>query len=266
MNWRDDFFPAVLLLSYVMTIKARASSRDARVGDLVKAGRIRAAFAIAPIMATSDPATGELHGVAVDLAHEIASRIGIQVHPVVYPRPGAVMAGLHSNAWDIAFLGIDPARSAEADFTPAYMEVDLTYLVPGNSDIHKIPDADKPGVRIAVPRNDLVDILLRRLLKQAKLVRADTVAGAFDLLCSGQADVCAEPRPNLIRDQAYLAGSRVLLDRFGVNRVGIVVPKGKVGHLGYLMEFVEEAKSSGLVQRAIDRAGLQGVEVAFRTT
>jgi len=176
------------------------------------------------------------------------------------------MAGLQSDAWDIAFLGIDPSRSAEADFTPAYMEVDLTYIVPGNSEIQQIPDADKPGIRIAVPRNDLVDILLGRILKQAQLVRADTVAGAFDLLRSGQADVCAEPRPNLVEDQEHLPGSRVLSDRFGVNRVGIVVPKGKAGHLAYLTEFIEEAKASGLVQRAIDHAGLRGVQVAPRTT
>jgi polar amino acid transport system substrate-binding protein len=53
----------------------------------------------------------------------------------------------------------------------------------------------------------------------------------------------------------------VLSDRFGVNRVGIVIPKGKAGVLGYLTEFVEEAKASGLVQRAIDHAGLRGVQV-----
>ena len=207
-----------------------------------------------------------MRGVAIDLAQAIGSRIGVQIQPVVYPRPGAVMDGLHSDAWDIAFLGIDSSRSAEADFTPAYMEVDLTYLVPGNSEIQNIPDADKPGIRIAVPRNDLVDILLGRILKQAQLVRADTVAGAFDLLRSGQADVCAEPRPNLVEDQEHLPGSRVLSDRFGVNRVGIVVPKGKAGHLAYLTEFIEEAKASGLVQRAIDHAGLRGVQVAPRTT
>src|SRR6185437_12886831 len=205
-----------------------------------------------------------MRGVSVDLAHDIASRIGVQVRPVVYPRPGAVMEGLRSNAGDVAFLGIDPSRSAEADFTPAYMEVDLTYLVPENSDIQKIPDADKPGIRIAVPRNDLVDILLGRILKHAQLVRADTVAGAFDLLRSGHADVCAEPRPNLVEDQEHLPGSRVLSDRFGVNRVGIVIPKGNAGHLTYLTEFVEEAKVSGLVQRAIDHAGLRGVQVAPR--
>jgi len=227
-----------------------------------KSGKIRAGLAVAPIMATKDATTGELRGVAVDLARELAAQIGVNLEQVVYARPGAVMAGLKSNAWDLAFLGIDPGRAAEADFTPAYLEVDLTYLVPANSTITRVPDADKPGVRIAVPRNDLVDILLSRTLKQATLVRADTVAGAFELVRTGQADVCAEPRPNLLQDQAHMPQSRVLADRFGVNRVGIVIPKGNAGRLSYFSEFVEQAKASGLVQRAIERAGLQGVQVA----
>jgi polar amino acid transport system substrate-binding protein len=238
------------------------SAPDVRVADLVKSGKLRAGLAVAPIMATKDATTGELRGVAVDLARELAAKIGVNLEQVVYPRPGAVMAGLKSDALDLAFLGIDPGRAAEADFTPPYLEVDLTYLVPANSNIARVADADKRGVRIAVPRNDLVDILLTRMLKQATLVRADTVAGAFELVRTGQADVCAEPRPNLIQDQAHMPPSRVLADRFGVNWVGIVIPKGNAERLAFFSEFVEQAKASGLVQQAIERAGLQGVQVA----
>jgi polar amino acid transport system substrate-binding protein len=262
MNRRDVISFGAAILSSPVTVSAAWSAPDARVADLAKSGKLRAGLAVAPIMATKDKTTGELRGVAVDLARELAARIGVELEQVVYPRPGAVMAGLKSDAWDVAFLGIDPSRSAEADFTPAYLEVDLTYLVPANSTITRVPDADKPGVRIAVPRNDLVDILLSRMLKQATLVRADTVAAAFELVRNGQADVCAEPRPNLLQDQAHLPQSRVLADRFGVNRVGIVIPKGDAGRLSYFTEFVEQAKASGLVQQAIERAGLQGVQVA----
>jgi polar amino acid transport system substrate-binding protein len=172
------------------------------------------------------------------------------------------LAGLKSNAWDIAFLGIDPARSAEGDFSPAYLEVDLRYLVPLNSLIHTLADADKTGTRIAVPRDDLVDVPLSNRLKQAELVRADTVVGAFELLQTGKADVCALPLPNLIQYSARLPGSRTLDERFGVNRLGIVVAKGYGARLTYFSEFVESAKASGLVQRAIERAGLRGVKVA----
>ena len=263
MNRRDAISTgAAILFSSFAFARARSSTDDHRVADLVKAGKIRAGLAVAPIMATKDLTTGELRGVAVDLARELASQIGVELVQVAYPRPGAVMGGLHSNAWDIAFLGIDPTRVAEADFSPAYLEVDLTYLVPESSPIHGIADADRPGIRIAVPRGDLVDILLGRSLKQATLVRAETVAGAFELVRTGQADVCAEPRPNLLQDQAHLPGSRVLEERFGVNRVGIVVPKGNTRRLAFVSEFVEQAKASGLVQRAIERADLRGVQVA----
>src|SRR6185503_4799041 len=100
MNRRDAIsISAALLLFPLVKLRAQPSVRDARVEDFIEKGRIRAAFAVAPILATRDPASGELRGVAVDLAHEVASRIGVQVQPVVYPRPGAVMGGLKSNEW-----------------------------------------------------------------------------------------------------------------------------------------------------------------------
>jgi len=157
-------------------------------------------------MATKNPATGELRGVAVELAQALAGRIGIELQQVVYPRPGAIMEGLRSEAWDVAFLGIDPARSAEADFSPAYMEVDLTYLVAADSPIRTVADADKASVRIAVPRGDLVDIILSRMLKQAELVRAEAVADVFEIFKAGNADVCALPRPNLLQIADRLPG------------------------------------------------------------
>jgi hypothetical protein len=41
-----------------------------------------------------------------------------------------------------------------------------------------------------------------------------------------------------------------------------VVPKGRAERLAYISEFVEQAKASGVVQRAIDRAGQPGYQVA----
>ena len=57
--------------------------------------------------------------------------------------------------------------------------------------------------------------------------------------------MCLAP-PNLIQYSARLPGSRILDERFGVNRVGIVVPKGDGGRLAYFSEFVESAKALAL--------------------
>jgi polar amino acid transport system substrate-binding protein len=42
----------------------------------------------------------------------------------------------------------------------------------------------------------------------------------------------------------------------------MAVRNDQAGRLAYISEFIEEAKASGLVQRAIERAGQPGIRVA----
>jgi len=236
---------------------------DPRVADLIQAGKVRVGLGLgSPPVAIKDPVTGELRGPAWDLARALAARIGIRLLPVEYPRPGAVMEGVRANAWDVALLGIDPSRAAEVDFSPPYLQYDLTYAVPVGSAIRYVADVDLPGVRVAVPRGDISDLRLSRMLKRAELVRVNTIAAVFDLLRTGNADVCGGTRPGLLEELARLPGFRVLEDRFGVILVAMAVPKGHAERLAYISDFIEEAKASGLVQRTIERAGLRGVQVA----
>lgn len=233
---------------------------DQRVADLVRAGKLRVGLGLGvPTLAIKNPATGELRGVAVELGRALAARIGVEFVPVLFPRPGAVQEGLRTGAYDMAFQAIDPARLAEVDFSSPAYEYDLTFLVPAGSAIRNVVDADQPGVRIAVERGGAGDRTLTRMVKQAELVRTDSVAAGFDLLRAGEVDVRAGVRPGLSRDAAQLPGSRVLEDRFGVIRLAASVPKGHAGRVAYISEFIEEAKGSGLVQQAIERAGLRGV-------
>jgi len=238
-------------------------STDPRVADLVRAGKLRVGLGLGtPLLAIKDPGSGEVRGQGLDLARALAARIGIELQPVYYPRPGAVMEGVRTNAWDITFLIIDPARTAEADFSPPYMQSDFTYLVPAGSSIRNIADADEPGVRIAVARGDASGLYLSRILKRGKLVHTDSIAAAVDLLRTGRAEAYSAVRPSLLEESARLPGSRVLEDGFAVIRWAAVVPKGHPGRLAYVSEFIEEAKASGLVKQTIEAGGLQGVQVA----
>jgi polar amino acid transport system substrate-binding protein len=135
-------------------------------------------------------------------------------------------------------------------------------LVPANSPVRSIADMDRPGLRIAVVRNHASTLSLNRIAKLAELVTADTPDAAFVLLRDGKVDAWASVRPALMEYSAELAGSRVLADSYGANFPALVVPKGQPARLAYIGEFVEEAKTSGVVQRAIDRAGQPGYRVA----
>jgi polar amino acid transport system substrate-binding protein len=244
----------------VQVVYAQAS--DPRVADLVRAGKVRVGLGLsAPTLATRDPATGEVRGPALDLARAFAARIGVELLSVEYPRPGAVMEGVRTNAWDVAFLVVDLERAADADFSPPYMQSDFTYLVPKGSSIRNAADVDQPGVRITVGRGDASDHRLSRMLQRAELVRTDTLAAALDLVRTGDAHARAAPRAVLLEESARLPGSRVSEDGFATISWVAFVPKGHAGRLAYVSEFIEAAKASGLVQQTIERAGLRGVQV-----
>ena len=238
-------------------------SKDPRVADLVRTGKLRVGIGLgSPSGAMKNPATGELRGLAVDLGRTLAMRIGVDFVAIEYPRPGAILEGVQTNAWDVAFLVVDPERAKEVDFAPPHTQSDFTYLVPAGSSIHKVADADQPGIRIAVPRGDGVDLRLTRLLKKAELVRTDTLSAAVELVRTGGAHARAGPRQAVLAESVKLPGSRVLADGFAVISSAALVPKVHAGRLAYVSEFIEEAKASGLVKKIIEDAGLRGVQVA----
>ena len=242
---------------------ANAQTSDSRVADLIRAGKVRVGVGVvAPHWAVKDPQTGELRGVAVDIARALATRLKIELVAVEYPSPPAVLGGLKDNAWDVGFLAIDPSRATVVDFSPPYLQIDATFLVPDGSSIRNVSDADQPGVRVAVTSKSVEEIVLSRSLKRAELRSVDTISAGFDLLRAKNADLLAAPRPALLPLSSRLPGSRVLADRFHAAFGAMAVPKGQTARLAYIAEFVEEAKASGLVQRAIEGANARGVQVA----
>lgn len=233
---------------------------DNRVADLKRAGRVRIAL-FPSFMYSKDPVSGELRGVATEIARAIGARLGVEILLVEYPAPPKVLEGFKAGTSDIAFLGVDPTRSADVEFTLPFMQADFTFLVPAGSLIHRVEDADRHGLRIAVVRNHAMEFALRAMLKQAEPVYAETPDASFELLRARRADLLAGIRPGLLEYASQLSGSRVLEGCYGANALAIAVPKGRSGWLEYMSEFIEEAKKSGLVEQAIQSAGLRGIEV-----
>jgi len=241
-------------------------SFDPRVADLMRTGKLRIALFLPQY--TKDPGTGEIRGkytgaVIAEIAHALAARMEVEVQLVGYPTPPAAVESINTGACDVVgLLGVNPSRAAEVSFTPPLMLYPFTYLVPAGSTIQSIADADKPGIRIAVIPNHESSLALGRITKDAELLRAEIEEVAFDLLRTGDADAFAAPLPVLLAYSTKLPGSRVLEEHYGANVGAMAVSKEHAGRLAYFSEFVEEAKASGLVQRAIDRAGERGIRVA----
>src|SRR5215467_8318889 len=111
----ERVFFAILVLGYCLGVHPNAlaqQSLDTRVADLVQSGKLRAGVGVvAPHWAIKDQTTGELRGVAVDVARALAGRIGVSLNLVEYPSPPKVLDGVKDNAWDVGFLAIDPSRA-----------------------------------------------------------------------------------------------------------------------------------------------------------
>jgi len=231
--------------------------------DLAPTGKLRAGINYGNfILATKDRATGESRGVAIDLVQEIGRRLGVPVEIVAYDSVAVMGDAAPTGAWDIAFLGSDPAREALMSFTPAYLEIEATYLVPGASPLYTAAEVDHEGVRVAAPARANYELFLSRNLTRARLVSAPGADAAFELLVTGTVDALAGLKQGLLGLAQTLPGSRIVEGRFMGVQQSVAVPKGRDAGLAYLRRVVEGAKASGLIARAIEKTGARGVFVA----
>ncbi|HXG50659.1 MAG TPA: ABC transporter substrate-binding protein [candidate division Zixibacteria bacterium] len=236
---------------------------DSLRAELAPTGTLRAGINYGnPVLARRDPRSGELSGIAVVLARELARRAELPLKLVGYESAGKMFAAFKQGAWDIAFLALDAERANEIDFTAPYLEIEGAYLVPAGSPLRAPADVDRDGTRIAVSAGSAYDLFLTRSLKHAVLVRAPTPDAAFALAVAREVDAVAGVRQHLLDNAPKLPGSRVLDGRFMAIEQALGLPKGRPQARDYLCEFVEEMKACGLIARAIEEAGLRGVTVA----
>jgi polar amino acid transport system substrate-binding protein len=236
---------------------------DPRVAALAAADAIRLALFLPQHTEDAAGIRGIGTGlIAIEIVGALAARLGVAARVIKYPSPKDAVAGLQDGECDVAFLGIEPSRVAVVDFSPALFQFDYSLLVPPGSPIGSLEDTDQAGRRIGLVDGHASALALRRIVKHAELIGAELPESAFDLLRDQKVDALAFPRDQLIAFAGRLPGARVLAKGYGVNRVGMAVAKGRAGLLSYLSDFATEAKTTVLVQRAIERGRLDGFDVA----
>ena len=227
--------------------------------ELAPTGVLRAGINLGnPLLVTGETASGDPEGVSPDMARTIAERLGVEVSYVPFVSPGELADAAEADVWDIGLIAAEPKRAETIAFTPAYVEIEATYMVPAGSSIETIDAVDRPGVRIAVSARSAYDLYLSRTLKSAELVRAPGLAATFDLFVAEKLDVLAGLRPSLMENAESVQGSRILDGRFMAVKQAIGTQQGKPAAAAFLRDFVAEAKASGLVAQLIERHGVTG--------
>jgi len=231
--------------------------------ELAPTGVLRAGINMGNfLLVTGKTAAGDPQGVAPDMAAEIAKRLGVPVSYVKYERPSQLADAAGTGAWDIGLIGAEPQRAEKITFTPAYCEIEATYLVPAGSPLANVADVDRPGVRITTRRGAAYCLWLERNIKQATLILSDSADGPFNQFNAEKLEAYASLKPQLLSDAAKLPGSKILPGNFMTVQQAVGTAKANSAGAAFLRDFVAEAKSSGLVARLIEKHQVKGLSVA----
>ncbi len=227
-------------------------------------GKLRASINLGnPILANKNPQTGEPFGVSIDLARAFAKRLGVDIELVVFDAAGKSVEAVRAEQADIGFFAIDPLRGEGIAFTPPYVLIEGSYLVPEKSPIHSNEEVDRSGIRVTVGKGSAYDLFLTRELKQAEIVRAPTSPTVVDVFVEQMLEVAAGVKQQLEADMNRFSGYRLLPGRFMVIQQAMGTPKSRGAEAAaYLAKFVEEMKASSFVAEALHRHGIQGASVA----
>jgi polar amino acid transport system substrate-binding protein len=231
--------------------------------ELAPSGKLRIGLNYSNfLLVLGDDPKGEPRGIAPDLGRELAKRAGLAFEFVKFDAAGKLFDAVKAGQVDIGFLGNEPQRASEVDFSPPYLEIPVTFLVPAGSPIRQIADIDREGVRVAVSERSAYDLWLTRNLKKAKLLRAKGIPASYDLFMAQKLEALGGLKPKLVEEQARTPGSRVLDGQITGVQQSIGTPKGRPAAADYVRKFAEDVRKSGLAAQIIERHGVKGVVVA----
>jgi polar amino acid transport system substrate-binding protein len=240
----------------VMIAAGLTCGTSVMAGDIAPLGTLRAAYlGTNPAQAMRDPATGEVRGVAYDLARELARRnnVPLEFKPIAGPNGEA----------DIGFVAYEATRLGTVEFSQTYMLVRQSFLVLDGSPIRAIADIDRAGQKIAGTINDSITLCMKRILKQATIVELENnPAELSKALTARTIDALGANRQRLTTLSPATPGTRLLPDDLFNVPQNIVVAKDRPGPLAAVNALIDEVRASGFLQSAIERGGAIGVAVA----
>ncbi|MBT9477707.1 MAG: ABC transporter substrate-binding protein [Polaromonas sp.] len=232
--------------------------------EIAPTGRLRVAINLGnPVLAGKNPATGALCGISVDLARELAMRLGVDAELLDFDGAGKSVEAVRAKQADLGFFAIDPVRGEGVSFTPPYVVIEGGYLVPTHSLIVKNEEVDQAAHRVVVGAGSAYDLYLTRQLKHAQIVRAPTSPSVVPTFLDHQLEVAAGVKQQLQADALQFPGVRLLPGSFMTIYQAMGIPAARSpAALGFVSDFIEEMKATGIVAQLLRRHHIEGAVVA----
>ena len=232
--------------------------------QLAPTGALRVAIAVSPSPSAQFAIRDgdNFRGVAVTLGRALAEKLGVPAQILPHQASGEIQNSAADDKWDVAFLPVDEERKKFVDFGNAYHLLQSTFLVVPGSPMRSVKNANASGIAIGGVANTATFRAATKATPAATHVEFAKVDLAVAAMQEGRIQAIALSRESLSGLVGKLPGSRILDDAFLNSSTAVCVPKGRPAALAYVSEFIEEAKASGLVRRALDEMGLASSQVA----
>lgn len=219
---------------------------------LAPTGALRAVINLGnPVLAQGDE--DDPRGVTVDLARELAGRLGVPAELVCVRAARESLAAVADGRVDVGFLAVDPGRAEQVFFTEPYALIEGVYAAREDSGIDSAEEVDRAGVRVGVKQGSAYDLHLTRALEHAEIVRGAEGTAVF---AEQGLEVAAGIRQPVAAFAAEQGRLRVLEPAFMQIRQAMAVAVGRPeAAKDALSAFVADVIASGFVEDSLRRSG-----------
>ncbi|BAT57674.1 cystine-binding periplasmic protein precursor [Variibacter gotjawalensis] len=253
------------VLLAAITMAGDTMADDNAKKELAPNGTLRVGLVFAPSMSlffVVKDANGQARGVTHDIGKALGASLGLPVEFVLFPNSGLATDATESGAVDVSFMPVDEERKKRIAFGTNYTLGESTYMATGASGAKTVEEVDRAGMRVIGIANTTTIRAATRTLKNTTIAPVTSVEDAVSALRDGKADAFALSRDSLPTYVKQIAGSRIVDGAFQQIGIAIAVKKGKEAALGLVTDFLEDAKKSGVVRKALDAAGYPDSPVA----
>lgn len=196
-----------------------------------------------------NPRTGDLEGLDVELAQQLAQRLGVDLK-FVDSSFAKLKANMQNGHCDIAMhgVGIRPDRQRVMDFAAPHLSSGIYAVVEKNNpQIQRWQDIDKAGHIVVVQKGTYMEPVMRAYLHQAQLSVVNSFKAREQEVLSGRADVFMTDYPYGQR-MVVQSGWATLLappQALAATPYAFAVPQHQPHWLAYVNDFVADIKADG---------------------
>lgn len=250
-----------LLTALLLALAPALAEAEGRLERIAAAGEVRVCIWPEYYGITfRDPRTQALSGIDYEMAHALASDLGVEL-TVVDSSFAELITDIDQDRCDLAMfaIGVTPEREKHLRFTEPHLASDIyAVTTKTNRRIKSWTDIDRNGVVVAVAKGTLHEPVMRQRLKQATLKVFDTPFAREQEVRSGRADVFMTDYPYGKKMLDTLDWARLIAPEgtYHITPYAYALKRGDHAWHARLQTFVQTIKKDGRLAAAAERNGL----------